>query len=241
MENDTQLDPAAGWRRFLSSGQIWKWIALAVVGLAFLLAARFLPVLAWIEIFRLWAQGFGIAGIFIYGAVFAVVSILLLPVLPLTLLAGFTFGLGGGLVAIMFGIALSAAFCFLFSRYAARATVARQMERYPRFHAMDRAIAQEGWKIVGLLRMCPVPFGITNYLYGLTAIPFWHYMAATLIGMLPGNIMYVYLGVLGKRTAEGPRDPLEYVAGGLALAALVGVTLILRRMAQRAAARAGVS
>jgi uncharacterized membrane protein YdjX (TVP38/TMEM64 family) len=58
------------------------------------------------------------------------------------------------------------------------------MERYPRFHAMDHAIAQEGWKIVSLLRMCPVPFGITNYLYGLTAIPFWHYMAATMIGML---------------------------------------------------------
>ncbi|MEO5722695.1 MAG: VTT domain-containing protein, partial [Chthoniobacterales bacterium] len=203
-------------------------------------AARFLPVMEWMETFRLWSKGFGVAGIFIYGAVFALVSIALLPVLPLTLLAGFTFGLVGGLTAIMFGIALSSAFCFLFSRYVARETVSRQMERYPRFHAMDRAIAKEGWKIVGLLRMCPVPFGITNYLYGLTAIPFWHYMGATLIGMLPGNIMFVYLGVIGKRTAEGPRDPLEYVAGGLALAALVVVTLLLRRMAQRAAARAGV-
>ncbi|MEP6810260.1 MAG: VTT domain-containing protein [Chthoniobacterales bacterium] len=214
---------------------------LGLVGLALLVAARVLPVLAWLETFRLWAQHFGIAGIFIYGALFAVVSIFLLPVLPLTLLAGFTFGLGGGLFAIMFGITLSAAFGFLFSRYAARAAVARRMERYPRFHAMDRAIAHEGWKIVGLLRMCPVPFGISNYLYGLTAIPFWHYMAATLIGMLPGNIMYVYLGVLGKRTAEGPRDPLEYIAGGVTLLALVGVTFVLRRVAQRAADKAGVN
>ncbi len=224
----------------LSSAQLWKLLGLGVALLVLILAVRFLPVLAWVEIFRLWAKEFGFAGVFIYGAVFAVVSIVLLPVLPLTLLAGFTFGFVGGLISIMFGISLSAAFCFLFARYAARETVARQMENYPRFHAMDRAIAREGWKIVGLLRMCPVPFGITNYLYGLTAIPFWHYMAATVIGMLPGNIMFVYLGVIGKRSTEGPRDPLEYVAGGLALLAMVGVTLVLRRMAQRAAAKAGV-
>ncbi len=213
---------------------------LGLAGVAVILAARFLPVMEWIEVFRVWSKGFGVAGIFIYGAIMALVSIVLLPVLPLTLLAGFTFGLVGGVVAIMFGIMLSAAFCFLFARYAARDAVARQMERYPRFHAMDRAIAQEGWKIVGLLRMCPVPFGITNYLYGLTAIPFWHYMGATFVGMLPGNIMFVYLGVIGKRTTEGPRDPLEYVALGLALAALVTVTLVLRRIAVRAAAKAGV-
>lgn len=220
---------------------IWKWVAVGAGVLALFIAARFFPLLEWIESFRVWAAQFGVLGIFIYGAGFALVTIFLLPCLPLTLLAGFTFGLVGGLTAVMFGIMLSAAWGFLFARYAARETVARQMEHYPRFHAMDRAIAKEGWKIVSLLRMCPVPFGITNYLYGLTAIPFWPYMAATFGGMLPGNIMYVYLGVIGKRTAEGPRDPLEFVVGGLALAALVAVTLMLRRMAKRATAKAGVT
>lgn len=223
-----------------ASRTFWKWITLGGAFLALVLAARFFPLLQWIETFRLWAQQFGVLGIFIYGGFFALVTILMLPCLPLTLLAGFTFGLAGGLTAIMFGILVSAAFGFLFSRYAARETVARHLKKYPRFQAMDRAIAKEGWKIVGLLRMCPVPFGITNYLYGLSAIPFWHYMAATLVGMLPGNVMFVYLGVVGKRTAEGPRDPLEYVVAGLAVAALITVTLLLRRMAQNAAAKAGV-
>ncbi len=223
-----------------SSRPLWHWLLLGAAALAFLVAARFLPLLTWIEIFRLWAQQFGLAGPFIYGAVFALVSILLLPVLPLTLLAGFTFGFWGGLFAIMFGIMLGAAFCFLFARYVARAAVAQRMEKYPKFQAIDRAIAQEGWKIVTLLRMCPVPFGITNYLYGLTAIPFWHYLAATFVGMIPGNILFIYLGVIGKRTTEGPRNPLEYIAGGLAILAIFGVVLILRRIATRATARAGV-
>ena len=222
------------WHRLLRSRQSWQWIGLGLLLMAVLIAGRLLPVLDWIETFRLWAKQFGLAGIFIYGSVFALVTIFMLPCLPLTILAGFTFGWLGGFVAVMTGIGLSAAFGFLFSRHLARDAVAHRMQRYPRFQAIDRAIAREGWKIVGLLRMCPVPFGITNYLYGLTAIPFWRYMAATMVGMIPGNVMFVYLGALGKRTTEGPHSPLEYVLGGLTLAALAGVTIILRRIAQRA-------
>ena len=82
--------------------------------------------------------------------------------------------------------------------------------------------------------MCPVPFGITNYLYSLTAIKFWPYMGATMIGLLPPNIAFVYLGAFGKRSLDGPRHPVEYALGGLAFIALLGVMLILRRIAQRA-------
>jgi uncharacterized membrane protein YdjX (TVP38/TMEM64 family) len=213
---------------------IWKLLALGLFMLVAIVAMRELPVLQWIERFRLWAAQFGIAGIFMYGAVFGVTTMLMLPCLPLAILAGFTFGMGGGLVAVYVGIAISAAFGFLFARHVARGAVAEQIEGHPRFQAIDRAIAKEGWKIVGLLRMCPVPFGVTNYLYGLTAIPFWRYMAASLVGLLPPNLLLVYLGAFGKRTTEGPRDPLEYVLGGLALVALAGVVVMLRRIAVRA-------
>ncbi|MGI8436184.1 MAG: TVP38/TMEM64 family protein [Chthoniobacterales bacterium] len=227
--NDSNLNPSA-----VKPRQLGRWLALGFAFLALLVAARFLPVLQWIEIFRVWTQQFGTLGFFLYGGMFALVTIFMLPCLPFTILAGFTFGLLGGLVAIMFGIMVSAAFGFLFARYAAREAVAHQLGRNARFRAIDGAIAKEGWKIVGLLRMCPVPFGISNYLYGLTGISFWRYWAATFVGMLPGNILFVYLGAFGKRTTEGPRNPLEYALGGLAICALVGVTFILRRIARRA-------
>ncbi|MFN2507715.1 MAG: TVP38/TMEM64 family protein [Chthoniobacterales bacterium] len=218
------------------SRPMWKLAALGVFMLAALIAARELPLLEWIERFRLWAAQFGVAGIFIYGAMFGVVTILMLPCLPLTILAGFTFGMVGGLVAVFFGIAISAAFGFLFARYVARGAVVQQIEGHPRFQTIDSAIAKEGWKIVGLLRMCPVPLGVTNYLYGLTGIPFWRYMAATMVGLTPPNVLFVYLGAFGKRTIEGPRDPLEYALGGLTLVALIGVVVVLRRIALRATA-----
>lgn len=225
---------------FLRGAAFRRLALFGLAALALLIAARFFPVLEWLEHFRLWAKSLGFLGVILFGGVFAAAGILFLPCLPFTLLAGFTFGLGGGLGAVMLGIMLGAAAGFLIARYLARESVARQLANYPRFHAIDRAIEKEGWKIVALLRMCPVPFGLSNYLYGLTAIPFWPYMAATFAGMLPGNIMFVYLGTIGKKTAEGPRDPLEFVAAGLALVAVIAVTILIRRMAQRATARAGV-
>ena len=221
---------------WLRSGGAWKLIAGAIFLVVLAVAAQRLPVLEWLEAFRAWSGRLGFAGALIYGVVFGLAAILMVPCLPLTIFAGFTFGMFGGLFAVLLGIAIGAAFGFLFARYAARETVAEKLGRNARFQSIDSAIAKDGWKIVGLLRMCPVPFGVTNYLYGLTAINFWPYMAATMAGMLPANIAFVYLGAFGKRTLDGPRHPLEYLLGGLALVALLGVLLILRRIAQRATA-----
>jgi uncharacterized membrane protein YdjX (TVP38/TMEM64 family) len=214
----------------------WKLALLGVAFIALLAAMRFFPVLDWLKAFSEWSAGLGFAGAVLYGVGFGLAAILMVPCLPLTIFAGFAFGMFSGLFAVVLGIAIGAAFGFLFARYAARSTVSEKLGSNARFRAIDGAIEKEGWKIVGLLRMLPVPFGITNYIYGLTAISFWPYMAATIAGMLPANIAFVYLGAFGKRTLDGPRHPLEYALGGLAFVALLCVMFILRRIAQRATA-----
>ncbi|MBA2431250.1 MAG: TVP38/TMEM64 family protein [Chthoniobacterales bacterium] len=222
-------------RDFLRS-PVTRWGAVALFLIAAVVAARVLPLMDWINAFREWSAQLGPAGPLIYGVVFGAAAILMLPCLPLTIVAGFTFGWAGGTLAVMLGIAIGSAFGFLAVRLSARGAVAKRLERHPRFKAIDHAIAQEGWKIVGLLRMCPVPFGITNYLYGLTAIDFPRYMVATMGGMLPGTVMFVYLGAFGQKTLEGPRHPLEWVMGGLTLLAMFGVVILLRNIAKRATA-----
>ena len=222
-------------REIFRSTAIWKWLLLGLVIVGGIVVMREFPVIEWVKSFAAWASGFGIAGALIYGVVFGLVTILMAPCLPLTIIAGFTFGWFKGVVAVMCGIAIGAAFGFLFSRYAARGVIAHKIASNPRFNAIDQAIAKDGWKIVGLLRLCPVPFGITNYLYGLTAIDFWRYMAATMIGMLPPTICFVYLGAFGKQTLDGPRHPVQYLVGALALAAMISVVIILGRIARRSA------
>ena len=219
---------------FFRSATTLKWLLAGIAMLVLVIAARTLPLVDWVKEFAQWANDFGTLGALTYGIVFGVVSVLMVPCLPLTIVAGFTFGMFNGLIAVMSGIALGAAAGFLFARYAARGAVARTIARDPRFNAIDEAIARDGWKIIGLLRMCPVPFGLTNYLYGLTGVGFWRYMGASLAGMLPGSMAFVYFGAFGKQTLNGGRDPIQLALGALTVVAMIAVTIMLGRIARRA-------
>ena len=68
---------------------------------------------------------------------------------------------------------------------------------------LDRAVADDGWKVVVLMRLSPVvPFNLQNYALGVTAIPFVQYLTATLIGIVPGIAIYVYFGIFGERVGK---------------------------------------
>ena len=102
--------------------------------------------------------------------------------------------------------------------------------------------------IVALLRLSPaVPFGLQNYLYGLTGIGFGTYLLTSWIAMLPGTVMYAYLGYLGRAgldaagAAGRPRTPLEWALLAVGLAATVAVTLVVTGLARRALREPGGS
>jgi uncharacterized membrane protein YdjX (TVP38/TMEM64 family) len=216
---------------------------LLKAGLGFLLllllafAATQLPVLEILKQVQQWVNGWGNYAVLLYAGIFAVAAILMIPCMPLTIAAGIFLGWLKGVTAVMLGTALAAGCCFLLSRYFAREKLADKLRHLSKFAAIDRAIAQEGWKIVILLRMLPVPFGLSNYLYGLTAISFGHYMFATLAGMFHGNAIFVYLGSIGKRGLEGGgfgTHPLEYMLTGLSICAAITISVMLKRIARKA-------
>ena len=67
-------------------------------------------------------------------------------------------------------------------------------KQYPIVQAIELALEKEGLKLIILLRLSPlVPFDILNYLMGVTSISFKHYALGSL-GMIPGTIVYVYIG-----------------------------------------------
>jgi uncharacterized membrane protein YdjX (TVP38/TMEM64 family) len=152
--------------------------------------------------------------------------------MPLTIAGGFILGTTKGVVAVHTGTCVAAAIGFLIGRKAGRGRLAEWMRRSERFRFVDDAIRREGWKIVGLLRMHALPFGLSNYIYGMTSVPFWHYFAATAIAMLPGNIVFVHLGAIGNRklSGEGGMHPLEYVLIGLGIVSLFAMGKLVKRL-----------
>lgn len=220
--------------------------ALVLVVAALMVSARMLPLAEWLTVFNGWVHGLGPAGLLIYSLVYALAAVLLLPGSILTLAAGAAFGLLPGFGSVLLGATAGAALAFLVSRHLARRWVESWIETKPRFLAVDKAVAKEGWKIVFLTRLSPIfPFNFQNYAYGLTKISFWHYTLASLVGMIPGTFMYVYLGSLGRSSLEAAAgsegvETLQLVLQIVGLAATVLVTIFITRIAAKALKEAGI-
>jgi uncharacterized membrane protein YdjX (TVP38/TMEM64 family) len=129
--------------------------------------------------------------------------ILLLPGSILTLGAGVLFGVVNSSIAVSIAATLGATCAFLVGRYLPRVWVAKRIANNDKFKAVDEAVAKEGWKIVLLTRLSPVfPFNLLNYAFGLTQVRVRHYFFASWLGMIPGTIMYVYIGSLAGGRAH---------------------------------------
>jgi uncharacterized membrane protein YdjX (TVP38/TMEM64 family) len=214
-----------------------KPIVFALVLIAFSVGAAVFPVRDWIAALSNWIEQLGPAGVAVFIGVYAIATVLLFPGWIFTVAAGLIFGVVGGTAAALCGATLGAALAFLVARYLVRDSVQKFAKSNPRFQAIDQAIGENGWKIVGLLRLNPlIPFNISNYFYGITAIPFWQYVLVSAIGMLPGALLYAYLGAVGKATlgAESPPSTGHYLLLGIGLAATVAGTIIISRLARNA-------
>ena len=183
-------------------------------------------------------------GPIVFIAAYAVACVAFVPASLLTLGAGALFGVVKGTIFVLIGATLGATGAFLIARYVARDWVSRRVGRDPRFAAIDAAIAEQGRKVVFLLRLSPViPFNVLNYALGLTNVRLADYVVAS-IGMIPGTLLYVYTGklasvVVGASNAAAPaRGTAFYVVLGLGLAATAAVTVLVTRVAKRALATA---
>ena len=196
--------------------------------------------LAWVDVRQAWPwiEALGLWAAPAFCLAYALGSAAMLPGTVLTLAAGAKWGPAEGLLYVVIGSNLGANLAFGLGRFAARGWVARLIARRPRFAAVEEAVAADGWKIVALLRLSPVfPFNVLNYALSLTGIRWIDYASASLIGMLPGTALFVYLGSLVQVAARPQgRTPMEWVLFAAGLAATVAVTRIVTRAARRALA-----
>ena len=185
-----------------------------------------------------WVDRLGPWGPMLFILVYVVATVLLVPGSALTFGAGALFGVVRGSLYVSVGSTIGATCAFLIGRHLARNAIARKIEGNEHFAAIDKAVANEGWKIVGLTRLSPVfPFTLLNYAFGVTQVKLGHYVLASWNGMMPGTVMYVYLGSLAKAaTGTHSRSPGEWILYGVGLLATVVVTIFVTRIAQKALA-----
>ena len=217
----------------------WKWMLYPSLAAGLLVAARVFRVQDLLQRALAWVADLGPWGPVLFIALYIVATVLFIPGSVLTLGAGAVFGVAWGSVYVSIASTLGATGAFLVGRYLARDAIAHRIDGNDRFSAIDQAVAAEGWKIVLLTRLSPVfPFTLLNYAFGLTRVKLSHYILASWIGMMPGTLMFVYLGSLAQTAAgERTRSPGEWALYGVGLLATLVVTLFVARVAKRALAR----
>jgi uncharacterized membrane protein YdjX (TVP38/TMEM64 family) len=79
-------------------------------------------------------------------------------------------------------------------------------------------VARHGWKVVAFTRLIPAfPFNLLNYAFGLTKVPFAHYVAASFVCMLPACIAFIVFS----------SSLLGLIKGKVSSTALLGISLIV--------------
>ncbi len=220
-----------------------KWIIVAAIVITLSILAAILPVKQWIREFIAWVQQLGPLGVIVFIIAYAIATVLFLPGWIFTVSAGLIYGIVGGTLVALCGAVIGASLAFLVARYLLRQNIEEITKRNPRFGAIDAAIGKNGWKIVGLLRLSPlIPFNLSNYFYGITSISFVSYVAISAVGMIPGTLLYAYLGAIGQAGVSGgasQHSKWQYVLLAVGLIATIAVTILVSRVAKNALKKSG--
>jgi len=212
-------------------------IIVALGLLAVIALVRVFPVLDWAVSVMRGLQAWGVGGAILNGLAFGLLTTIFVPGSVLTMLAGATWGLGGGVLIVTPGAALASTLSAALGRTLLRQTALEIAAKHPVLAALDQAIAEHPFRFVTLLRLSPVlPFALSNYGLGTTAAPLWSIGLGTLLGLIPITAVWAYLGTIaGEVVTSGalPQSNVRTVALLVGLAVTIGIVTWIGRRARQ--------
>jgi uncharacterized membrane protein YdjX (TVP38/TMEM64 family) len=168
----------------------------------------------------------GVWGPVVYMLLYAVGPSFLVPGAVMTIAGGLAFGTTWGSVYSLIGADVGAIVAFGAGRFLGKSFVEGIVGQ--RFETMLKRIARNGFHIILYLRMVPViPYNALNLLAGASPITFNDYFWASMIGMIPGTILFAFLG----DALWHPMSPKFFIAL-LLIAICVGCGELYRRVSK---------
>ncbi|PMB38142.1 TVP38/TMEM64 family protein, partial [Fischerella thermalis CCMEE 5319] len=220
-----------------------KLVLLSCLAVSLIIAAKQLNIEEWLQTSITWIESLGSWGAIAFIIIYNIATLLFIPGSLLTLKGGCLFGVVWGSIYVLIAATIGATFAFIIGRYLTRDWVCRQLEKHPKFKAIDQAVAKQGFKIVFLTRLSPIfPFNLLNYAFGITQVSLKDYILGS-IGMIPGTVMYVYIGSLATDLAmisthhqptTAETEIGKWLIQIIGLTATVIVTIYVTRIAQKA-------
>ena len=176
---------------------------------------------------QVWLENMGVLTPIVYIVIYTAATLLILPSTPLNLTGGAIFGVWWGTLWTTIAALVAAIAAFIFTRTVGRNLIAQRLAGH--WSAVDAEICQGGLFYLFAIRLLPIiPYGIVNFVAGLTSIKFKDYLVGTLLGTLPGVLPFVMMGAGITQLSRGNILPLM---GALVLTGILvgGATWYRRR------------
>lgn len=169
-------------------------LAVALLLLFLVLLARHFHAVALIGRGAELARAAGPAGVAaVFGGV-VVLTLLLLPMVPLVMACGWIYGMAGAAVSLP-AATVSAALAFLIGRALGHTRLQSALVTRPKLRAVAELAEKGGVITVALLRVSPIlPFTPSNAVLGMTRLRLRDLIAGTFVGILPGGLLYTSVG-----------------------------------------------
>ena len=158
------------------------------------------------------------------------------PGIAVIALGGVVFGKVGGFVYGLLGGVAGGAVCFLLARHLFRDAVrAALIQRFDRLERLDAQLERHGFLTVLVLRLALFVAPPMNWAIGTTRVRFRHYLAGSIVGLIPGMAVTVsFADAITEARSPGDLLTLELmIPGVLLLGFALASTLVLRRLLLR--------
>ena len=138
-------------------------------------------------------RGHGFAGEMIFLGLGGVVVAAGFPRQAVCFMAGYAFGLGGGVLWASLASLIGCVLCFLYARLLGRDLVAHKFAA--RVRKLDDFLRDNPLTMTILIRFLPVGSNLlTNLLAGVSSVRAWPFFAGSVVGYLPQTVVFVLLG-----------------------------------------------
>ena len=209
----------------------YKLAAFALVLAAFAAVWRYTPLAEYLTAEQVsgWARMLGSTWWAPYAliVVYTPAAFVMFPRPLITLTAVIAFGAWAGFACAIAGITVAALASYVAGRAMPRATVRRIAGA--KLDAMSKVLRKKGFLAVLAVRIVPVaPFVVIGIVAGALRIKLWHFVAATVVGVLPGTLATTVFGDQLQAALEDPSRINYWVVGGVALVFAV-MTVMMRR------------
>ncbi|ROT78006.1 hypothetical protein C7M84_003295, partial [Penaeus vannamei] len=186
-------------------------VVIVAVGGGWYLSRDYLrQVLLWVAVQEAWAV------VLVFLGLFTVVSFpFMWGYILVNLSAGYMFGTWRGLAVVVSTATVAVLLVHTLLRCCLREFLQRRVMTSKVLRALLSVLGgNQAFKVIAVTRLTPIPFGLQNAVFAVSRVSTWMYLFATVLGLLPTQILNCYLGTTVRSLDEVVSDSSSATATG---------------------------